>query len=290
MTRMQASFLMMLVILSRSISYLFSKNLLTEIEPFCLLALRFGCAFVILAVLFRSHLRAASVSELVRGAALGAILAGLMFCEMKSLETTDTTVVSFVENTAVVLVPLASAVLFRTKIRAPFMCCTFISLVGVFLLTACGTNAAPSRGVLFAAIAALLYTLFIVLTTRFSQNCDPIVLGVMQMGSAFVLCLIAALFLGTLTLPQSANGWGCLAVLVLVCSVFGFTFQPVAQKYISEVQAAMTCAMNPVCASIAGVLALGEQLSVFGWCGAGLVLVALIVSTLLSNADSSSGV
>lgn len=45
----------------------------------------------------------------------------------------------------------------------------------------------------------------------------------------------------------------------------------------------MTCAMNPACASVVGVLVLGEQLTPLGWCGAALVLTALIISTLLGN-------
>ncbi|WP_302717258.1 EamA family transporter [uncultured Senegalimassilia sp.] len=105
------------------------------------------------------------------------------------------------------------------------------------------------------------------------------------MAGAFAVCAVATFALGTPLLPQSATGWGCLAVLVLVlvCSVFGFTFQPVAQKYISAVQAGMTCTTNPACASVVGVLVLGEQLTPLGWCGAALVLTALIISTLLGN-------
>lgn len=283
MTHMQASVLMALVVLARSIAYLFSKTLLGEVAPLCLLALRFGLAFAILAVVFRKQLQAASRAELARGLVLGALLAALLFCEMLALKATDTTVVSFIENTAVVLVPLAAAALFGVKLRAPSMCCAFVALGGVALLTVCGTRASIGAGDGFAMAAAVLYTLFIVLTARFTRTCDPIVLGVAQMAGAFAVCVVATFAMETPSLPQSATGWGCLAVLVLVCSVFGFTFQPVAQKHISAVQAGMTCAMNPACASVVGVLVLGEQLTPLGWCGAALVLTALIASTLLDN-------
>ncbi|WP_302717256.1 EamA family transporter [uncultured Senegalimassilia sp.] len=118
MAHMQASVLMVLVVLARSIAYLFSKTLLGEVAPLCLLALRFGLAFALLAIMFRKQLLAASRAELARGLGLGGLLAALMFCEMLALKITDTTVVSFIENTAVVLVPLAAAALFGVKLRA----------------------------------------------------------------------------------------------------------------------------------------------------------------------------
>lgn len=283
MTHMQASVLMVLVVLARSIAYLFSKTPLGEVAPLCLLALRFGLAFALLAIMFRKQLLAASRAELARGLGLGGLLAALMFCEMLALKITDTTVVSFIENTAVVLVLLAAAALFGVKLRASSMCCALVALGGVALLTVCGTHASIGAGDGFAKAAAVLYALFIVVTARFSRACDPILLGVAQMAGAFAVCAVATFALETPSLPQSATGWGCLAVLVLVCSVFGFTFQPVAQKYISAVQAGMTCATNPACASVVGVLVLGEQLTPLGWCGAALVLTALIISTLLGN-------
>lgn len=80
MTHMQASVLMVLVVLARSIAYLFSKTLLGEMAPLCLLALRFGLAFALLAIMFRNQLLAASRAELARGLGLGGLLAALMFC------------------------------------------------------------------------------------------------------------------------------------------------------------------------------------------------------------------
>lgn len=164
MTHMQASVLMVLVVLARSIAYLFSKTLLGEVAPLCLLALRFGLAFALLAIMFRKQLLAASRAELARGLGLGGLLAALVFCEMLALKITDTTVVSFIENTAVVLVPLAAAALFGVKLRASSMCCALVALGGVALLTVCGTHASIGAGDGFAMAAAVLYALFIVVT------------------------------------------------------------------------------------------------------------------------------
>ena len=136
-------------------------------------------------------------------------------------------------------------------------------------------------GVLLAALMILdMYALFIVLSGRCAQQCEPIALGVIQMAAGGIVCLVATCLFETPQLPTSGAGWASLAVLVLVCSVFGFAFQPVAQKYISEVQAGMTCALNPAFASIIGVFALGETLAPVGAIGAVLVFAALLASTV----------
>ena len=284
MTHLQASLLMVAVIAARSIAYVFSKTLLGEVGPFDVMFLRFTCAFVILALLFRKRLATADRATIARGAGLGVLLAALMVLEMHALRVCDTLVVSFLENSAVVFVPLVAAALFKVRLNAPTIACAGVALCGIALLTIAG-GAAIGAGDAYALAAAVLYSLFIVLSGRFAKDCDPIVLGISQMGAGAVVCLVATCAFDAPQLPITAAGWGCLAVLVLVCSVFGFAFQPVAQQHISEVQAGMTCALNPAFASVVGVVALGESLSPAGFAGAALVLAALVVSTWASRRD-----
>ena len=68
-----------------------------------------------------------------------------------------------------------------------------------------------------------------------------------------------------------------LAVLVVVCTIFGFTFQPVAQARVSAEMTGILAALNPAVAAIIGALVLQEQ---FGWLGALAVVLILIAITL----------
>ena len=285
MTHQQASLLMVAVIAARSIAYVFSKTLLGEVGPFDAMLLRFSCAFMILALLFRKRLLVADSATITRGAGLGVLLAALMVLEMHALRVCDTLVVSFLENSAVVFVPLVAAALFKVRLNGQVIACAGVALGGIALLTIAG-GATIGAGDVYALAAAVLYSLFIVLSGRFAKDSDPIVLGISQMGAGAIACLAATCAFDVPQLPATMTGWGCLAVLVLVCSVFGFAFQPVAQRRISEVQAGMTCALNPAFASVVGVIALGETLSWAGVTGAALVLGALVASTWASHRES----
>ena len=94
------------------------------------------------------------------------------------------------------------------------------------------------------------------------------------------LALLFSAGLETPRLPQSGAEWGMIAALAVVCSCFGFTLQPVAQRYVSAERAGMFCALNPLTAALLGTLFLGERLGLWGLAGAGLILLGITVQNL----------
>lgn len=273
----QALILMVFIVMARSSAYLFSKTALYEVSPLTLLALRFLLAFALLCLIFGwKKFPKLNLRTLGHGALLGLNLAVLMFIEMLALRITDTTVVSFMISTSAVLVPLMGFMLFHNKVSTKVAIGAVVAVIGVGMLTLSNGISAIGPGHALCAVEAVLYTLLIILTGRFSEKDDPITLGILEVGVAGVLCLAAAFVFEVPTLPVSANGWACLAVLVLVCSVFGFTFQPVAQKRLSADQTGMVCTLNPVIASILGVAVLGEYMGPLHIAGAVVILAALV--------------
>ena len=82
MDQKKAQLLMAAVIVSRSVSYLFTKFAMQSMEIFNILGVRFLLAFLILAVIFRRKLRALSGRALLRGAILGGLLFAIMALEL----------------------------------------------------------------------------------------------------------------------------------------------------------------------------------------------------------------
>lgn len=62
-------------------------------------------------------------------------------------------------------------------------------------------------------------------------------------------------------------------------TVFGFTFQPLAQKYTSSQRAGQFCALNPVTAAILGWVLLSEQMALLKIVGAILILGDLLYTS-----------
>ena len=173
-----------------------------------------------------------------------------MTADMYALRIAPASTVSFLENTAIILVPLVQAALLRRR---------------------------PGRQELLAMTAALFYTGVILLTGVLSRKGDPLVIGVIQIGTIALLATGASLLFETPRLPQTGREWGSILALALVCSCFGFTFQPMAQRRMPAQRAAQFCAIGPLSASTLSAVFYHERFGPVGLIGAGLILAAILL-------------
>ena len=113
MSKRAAEWLLAAVIFVRSTSLLFAKVGLESMSPLNLLAVRFGLAFMVLCAIFWKKLRTVTRTDLLHGMILGAVFFAVMTCETFALTKTTASNVSFLVNTAIVIVPLFEAALHR---------------------------------------------------------------------------------------------------------------------------------------------------------------------------------
>ncbi len=66
-------------------------------------------------------------------------------------------------------------------------------------------------------------------------------------------------------------------ILVLLCSCFGFTFQPLGQKHLQAENAAVLTVVNPLTASVLGILVADERLTVLKLVGYVIIMSALVI-------------
>ncbi|CRH88237.1 Predicted permease%2C DMT superfamily [Chlamydia trachomatis] len=255
---------------ARGSSFIFSKILLDTMGPFNVLAVRFLCAFVLLAVIFLRSLRAASRRVWLAGFIVGCAYFMVMALEMIALTLADTGSVALVEHTAIVMVPFAMAILARRAPSIVWIASGIVATIGVGLLTATGGHL--SVGLLIALGGAVAYTMTIIATDRLTPCAqEGLAIGVIQLGVLGVLALAASAFTEEFTLPRGVVQWEMMVMLVLVCTIFGFTLQPVAQAHLSAEQTGLLAAVNPAVASVLGAVVLAES---FSWVsGVGVVFI-----------------
>lgn len=285
LNRQTGEILLAAVIIARATSFLFSKIVLQSMGPMTVLAVRSLIAFLFLAVLFHKKLMYMSRNTLIRGMMLGGTFFAVMMAELFSLQTTASSTVSFLENTAIVFVPIFVGILHRRFPRLPLVISMIVTMVGIGMLTLGddGLHFSMRRGEMLAMLAAMLYAVAIILTDRLSRQDDSFVLGILQVGFMGVFALIAAFLMETPRLPVNSTEWGCILMLAFVCSGFGFTLQPVAQKYTTAERAGMFCALSPVAAAILGWIVLKETFGMIGILGAVLVMAGILISTLVKE-------
>ena len=283
MSRRQAELLLAAVILTRSTGYLFSKAGIESLGVFNLLAARFLLAFALLAIIFFGKFKGVKPCDIMRGAVLGGVFALVMALELIALKTTDTSTASFLENTAIIFVPLIEALLLRRAPERTALISAAAAVAGVALLTLGSGGFGFTSGELYCLCAALVYAAAIIITDRFSRRGDGLMMGIMQVGFIGIYALAASFIFEAPRLPSGGTEWGVILVLAIVCTCVGFTFQPVAQAHLSSECSGLFCALSPVFASLLGVVFLGEPVTLQGVFGSALILFSLYIPHIFAR-------
>ena len=168
------------------------------------------------------------------------------------------------------------------------MLCAGLAVVGVGFLSLAESHLEGScLGILLMILAAMTYAVCIITTEKVSREADPITVGMIQLGTMGVLSLVISLAMGQFSLPQTGEQWLMMLMLVVVCSCFGFAFQPVGQKYVPAETAAVFTVVNPLTASILGITIAGESISASKLIGYTLILAGLFLYNRKDKAESS---
>ncbi len=266
------------IIIARATATMFSKIGLNSMGPFNLLFVRFGLAFLLMCLIFWKRLLHTTRDDFFHGAIIGGAFFVVMSLEMLSLERTEVSTVSFLVNTAIVMVPLIQALRNRKWPAPKVMLCGVMALVGVALLTL-RSSLSLTLGEGLALTEAFLYALTMILIDSFSHKGDPLVMGIFQVGFIGIFAGCASFLVETPQLPDSPTQWGVVLMLALVCTCFGFTLQPMAQKYVPVDEVAQFCALNPLAAAILSTIFLQERLGILGIGGGILILLGIMISS-----------
>ena len=280
LSRSRAELLLAGVITARATSYLFSKLIMQSMSMFNMLGICFLLAFTLLLILFFKRIRKINRKTFAAGAVMGCLYFLVMTAELNGLKRTSSGNVSFLENTAIVIVPLLQAVLLCRFPRWKAVICALLCLIGVGFLTI-GSGMAFGAGEMFCMLAAFLYACAILTTDRLTHgNIDALAAGIVQVGMIGALSLTASLLFEAPRLPSGMLEWTGIVMLAVVCSGFGFTLQPVAQSGTTAERAGMFCALNPMVATILGIVFLHEAFTVQSAVGGGLILAGILISEL----------
>ena len=135
MKQRNAEILLIIVIASRSISYLLSKIGLNGIPPLELLAIRFALTTLILLLLFHRRLPLLTRQLWKAAGLLGTFLFACMACELISLTTIPSSTAAFLENTSAVWVLILMAVVSHHWPGKQVLTAMSLLLIGIACLT-----------------------------------------------------------------------------------------------------------------------------------------------------------
>ena len=282
-----ATILMAALVIARGTSFMFSKLLLTDMGPLSLLGIRFLLAFIIIFAIFFRYIKKAVKKDpnVIRiSVILGAINFLCMASELIGLQYTTSSTCAFIENSAIVIVPVMEAFLLCRAPSWQIIVCSVLTMGGIALITVGSGFDGFGLGEFLCVIAALTFAIAIIINGRSSRIHDSFTIGLLTVGTMGFMAITAALVFESPHLPNTSEQWMMLIMLVLVCTCLGFVLQPVAQSRISIQMAGVMFGLNPLTAAVLGWIFMGEALGTAGVIGGLLIIVGIVGISLRGKA------
>lgn len=277
-------------------TFVMVKDAVSLLPPLPFLAIRFGAAATVMAVVLlvlragarrRGKGRAGGVADLRgslrAGAVMGLFLAAGYVFQTFGLQRTTASNAGFITGMFVVLVPVLQGLAWRVWPDARAVVGVVLAAAGLFLLSGGATELhLAGDGLVF--LCALSFAAHILATSRYVGRFDTSVLTVVQLGVVAAVTAVMSgvgavagvpLSLGAATEPRVLLA---LAVTAVLASAAAFYVQTYAQRYAPPTRTAVILTMEPVFAGVFGFALAGERLTPWGWVGAGAILCGMLAS------------
>ena len=279
MKQVTAELLLLFTVFLWGSSYLFMKRGTDTFAPFNLIALRFGIAFVIAALVFWKIFSGLRLRTVLCAAVLGFVIFCAFAFLLYGLGDESTTGAGFLIGTTVVIVPVLQAIFFSRVPRLPVVLGIVLALAGIFLLTA-GTTLVLDLGAVLCLVGAFFCAWQIILTARYVKTEPVLPLAILQLGFAGLFGLVFSVLFESPVLPATATDWMVVLELAVLCSAVGFIAQTIVQKYTTPERTGLIFSLESVFAAVFGFFVLHEILPVTGYIGTGLILCGILVAVI----------
>lgn len=169
MSSRKAELLMVSVFLAWGSSYLLMKVGLNSIGPFNLIGLRFGIAFVCMAIVFLPNFRRLNWKIFGKGVLMGSVLFLIFTGMVCGVNHTTASTAGFLTSTTVVLIPILESILRRSIPQKSVIFSICLALCGLFLLTA-KNGITAEKGALLCLMGAFFYAIYIIVLDKIAKK------------------------------------------------------------------------------------------------------------------------
>ena len=287
MSNKTRSFICALGLLSITIIWGFAfvvvKNSLDYVPPIYMLAFRFTIASVVLALIFLPRLKKMDKSTFFHGMILGIFLFSAYAFQTVGIQFTTAGKNAFLTTTYVMMVPFLAWIFYKTRPSLYSFVAAIIALVGIGFLSLQGESSEGiiNIGDVLTIICGFFFAIHIVFIGKYTQNEDPVLLTILQLGFSALFSWILAPFMdGKFPLAEIKRPDVILSMLYLglFSTLLGFLLQNVCQKYLRASTASLLLSFEAVFGVLCSIIFLKEYLTGKMIFGCFLIFFALILS------------
>jgi drug/metabolite transporter (DMT)-like permease len=291
--KLRAYVLMIFVVAVWGTTFVLVKDALTDATPLAFNLTRMTLAFVVMAVIYRSHWRQVNRGQLAAGALVGFFLAmGYQFQTAGLVKTTPSKS-AFITGMVVVLVPLFSAIKFLRPpgARAPRWNAyigAMLAFAGILMLTlpAASTGLLPDfTSVNIGDVLTFGCTIGFAFHCLALGHASPRIpfqpLALLQIGFCALFMAISTPLIEHPQMHLTVRLCVALAVAAVLATAAAFSIQSWAQSILPATHTALLMTLEPVFAWVTSFLLMGERLGLRPASGAVLILAGIALTELV---------
>lgn len=258
-------------------SFVVLKSALDSITPLWVLSIRFGGAALIMLLAAVPMLKKLDAQYIKGGVLMGVCLATAYTVQTYGLVYTTPGKNAFLTATYCILVPFLYWLIFGKKPDKYNISAAVICIVGMGFVCL-NKDLSVNMGDMLTVLCGLFYGLHIIVTARYVEGREPLLLTMLQFAVAAVLCLVFALLFEPIpeSIPSSSC-WG-IVYLTVMCTGVCFFLQTVGQKYTPPSAAAVIMTLESVFGTALSVILGQETLTAGIILGFGLIFTAILIS------------
>ncbi|HKR54714.1 MAG TPA: EamA family transporter [Gemmatimonadales bacterium] len=276
MTRRQADLLLVFTCAIWGLSFPTVKVALADASPLAFVAIRFMLGALIL--LPGTRLRPLpSRGEWLAGLLLGALLGVGFATQAVGLAYTTASRSAFIVALSSVLAPLVAFVVVRERLSWWTVAALGLATAGIYFLTDPGAGGL-NRGDWWTLITALVFGAQIVAVHELGLRFEIRRLVFIEIVVVAIGVGVAAPLLEPVRFAVTTRSVLALAYCGVAATAVALLLQMRAQKDLSSGRAALLFCTEPVFASLASWLWLGERLSLTQWVGGAMIVVGMLVA------------
>jgi drug/metabolite transporter (DMT)-like permease len=247
------------------------------VDTTTLLMLRFSLAAVVMWAVFairRPALpRGKSLSILLAMGTIG--YAGQAFCYFTAISLASAGLVALLLYLFPALVALLSWAVLRHRLTRAQVAAVATALAGS-VLTVGDIGQGSFLGVVFAILAAFIYSVYILAGSRLPREVTPTVSAAVVTSAAAVVYLAIAAVRGV-RFPATVTGWAAVLAIALICTVMAIGLFFAGLERVGPVRASVYSTVEPVCTVALAAVVLGEAVTVLRVLGGALILGAVLL-------------
>ena len=259
------------------VSFVLMKNVLTNIPPLYVLAIRFCGAALLLLPFCAGKLKTLDKAYIRGGLTMGAALLISYAFQTFGLNLTTPGKNAFLTATYCIITPFLYWAFMKRKPDKFNAAAALVCIAGIGLITL-DADLRIGAGDALTLISGFFFAIHIIATTRFVERRNPVLLAMLQFATVGLLALIGALIFEQAPVIVSTPDILSIVFLTIVCTAACLLMQVFGQKYTPPSQAAVILTFESVFGVFFSVMMANEMLPPKVAFGFAITFASVIIS------------